>query len=269
MMRCSVPAESNHRKNWLTRLSIMQRIFSPPTAASASCPHRAPCAAADDLKSSALLWGALHKAENPTWQTVPLGVCAGPRSADYLTDMGVDQKKHCFHWRQTEQDQANLNSSRLAEPLAQALHRLALITMQSGYFRRRAASRSACAAASPPLSTLSILLKTRIRGTPLAPISSMTFSVTSNCRSNPESLASTTWSSSDASSASSSVDLNEATSPCGRFLMKPTVSLTRMRGRLSGWRARTVVSSVAKSLSSTSTSLPVRARIRVDLPAFV
>src|SRR6266581_1253009 len=126
MMRCSVPAESNHRKNWLTRLSIMQRIFSPPTAASASCPHRAPCAAADDLKSSALLWGALHKAENPTWQTVPLGVCAGPRSADYLTDMGVDQKKHCFHWRQTEQDQANLNSSRLAEPLAQALHRLAL-----------------------------------------------------------------------------------------------------------------------------------------------
>jgi len=43
----------------------------------------------------------------------------------------------------------------------------------------------------------------------------------------PASLASTTWRSSDASSASSSVDLNEATSPCGRFLMKPTVSLTR------------------------------------------
>ena len=78
-----------------------------------------------------------------------------------------------------------------------------------------------------------------------------------------------TWASSDASSASSSVDLNEATSPCGRFLMKPTVSLTSTRGTLSGCRARTVVSSVAKSLSATSASLPVSARIRVDLPAFV
>ena len=44
---------------------------------------------------------------------------------------------------------------------------------------------------------------------------------------------------------------------------------TRTRGLVSGWRARTVVSSVAKSLSSTSTALPVRARISDDLPAFV
>src|SRR5262249_39010568 len=51
--------------------------------------------------------------------------------------------------------------------------------------------------------------------------------------------------------------------------MKPTVSLTSTRGTASGWRARTVVSSVAKSLSATSASLCVSARIRVDLPAFV
>ena len=51
--------------------------------------------------------------------------------------------------------------------------------------------------------------------------------------------------------------------------MKPTVSLTSTRGTLSGWSARTVVSSVAKSLLATSTSLPVSARIRVDLPALV
>ena len=51
--------------------------------------------------------------------------------------------------------------------------------------------------------------------------------------------------------------------------MKPTVSDTRMRGFVSTSSARTVVSSVAKSLSSTSTSLPVRARISDDLPALV
>ena len=51
--------------------------------------------------------------------------------------------------------------------------------------------------------------------------------------------------------------------------MKPTVSLTSTRGTLSGCSARTVVSSVAKSLFATSTSLPVSARIRVDLPALV
>ena len=46
--------------------------------------------------------------------------------------------------------------------------RRALITMQSGYCARSAASRSASAAASP---TWSILLKTRMRGTASAPIS--------------------------------------------------------------------------------------------------
>ncbi len=51
--------------------------------------------------------------------------------------------------------------------------------------------------------------------------------------------------------------------------MKPTVSLTSTRGTDSGCSARTVVSSVAKSLSATSTSLPVSARTSVDLPAFV
>ncbi len=51
--------------------------------------------------------------------------------------------------------------------------------------------------------------------------------------------------------------------------MKPTVSDTSTRGRDSGWSARTVVSSVANSLSATSTSLPVSARISDDLPAFV
>ena len=60
-----------------------------------------------------------------------------------------------------------------------------------------------------------------------------------------------TCSSSDASSASSSVLLNEATRPWGSLLMKPTVSETRMRGAVSGCSARTVVSSVANSLSAT------------------
>jgi len=52
--------------------------------------------------------------------------------------------------------------------------------------------------------------------------------------------------------------------------MKPTVSLTSTRGTPSGTSARTVVSSVAKSLLATSTSLPVQrahqggfARVRV------
>ena len=51
--------------------------------------------------------------------------------------------------------------------------------------------------------------------------------------------------------------------------MKPTVSDTKMRGRVSGHSARTVVSRVANSLSATSTWEPVRARIRDDLPALV
>src|SRR2546428_531557 len=92
----------------------------------------------------------------------------------------------------------------------------ALITMHPGCCARSAAS-------SPPRS---ILLNTSRRGTSRAPISSSTSCVTWSCRSYPGSLASTTWARSEASSASPSVDLNEATSPSGRSLMKPTVSLT-------------------------------------------
>ena len=51
--------------------------------------------------------------------------------------------------------------------------------------------------------------------------------------------------------------------------MNPTVSLTRIRGFGSGCSARTVVSSVANSLFSTYTSLPVSPRMSDDLPAFV
>src|SRR6185369_8431306 len=141
--------------------------------------------------------------------------------------------------------------------------RRALITTQPGCSAPNDVSRLA---ASP---AWSILLKTSSFGTSSAPISASTSSVTMRWRSKPGSLASTTCSSSEASSASSSVDLNDATRPCGRFLMKPTVSLTSTRGTLSGCSARTVVSSVAKSLFATSTSLPVSARMSVDLPALV
>jgi hypothetical protein len=41
------------------------------------------------------------------------------------------------------------------------------------------------------------------------------------------------------------------------------------RGFVSGFSARAVVSSVAKSLSAISTSLPVSARMSDDFPAFV
>ena len=51
--------------------------------------------------------------------------------------------------------------------------------------------------------------------------------------------------------------------------MKPTVSDSSTRGRVAGTSGRTVVSSVANSLSATRTSLPVSARISVDLPALV
>ena len=47
--------------------------------------------------------------------------------------------------------------------------------------------------------------------------------------------------------------------------MNPTVSETSTRGTLSGCRARTVVSSVANSLSATNTSLPVSARRAGDI----
>ena len=55
-----------------------------------------------------------------------------------------------------------------------------------------------------------------------------------SCRSKFGSDASTTWASSPASSASSSVLLNEATRPCGSLSMKPTVSDSSTRGRVAG-----------------------------------
>ena len=51
--------------------------------------------------------------------------------------------------------------------------------------------------------------------------------------------------------------------------MNPTVSAMRIGGEVGGTSVRTVVSSVAKSLSSTSTSLPVSARMSEDFPALV
>ena len=51
--------------------------------------------------------------------------------------------------------------------------------------------------------------------------------------------------------------------------MKPTVSETRIRVRVSGCNARTVVSRVAKSWSATSTSLAVSDRMSEDFPALV
>jgi hypothetical protein len=51
--------------------------------------------------------------------------------------------------------------------------------------------------------------------------------------------------------------------------MKPTVSETSTFAAALGESDRTVVSSVAKSLSATYTSLPVSARISELLPALV
>ena len=52
-------------------------------------------------------------------------------------------------------------------------------------------------------------------------------------------------------------------------LLVPTVSETSTRGFVSGGSARTVVSSVANSLSATRTLLSVSARISDDFSAFV
>ena len=65
--------------------------------------------------------------------------------------------------------------------------------------------------------------------------------------------ASTTCSSRSAWRASSSVALNEATSACGRLRMKPTVSDSSTWPPPRNCQRRVRVSSVAKSLSSTST----------------
>ena len=100
-------------------------------------------------------------------------------------------------------------------------------------------------------------------------MSRKTSRVTSSCAWQVGSEASTTYKSSEASSASSSVERKEATSSWGSCLRNPTVSDTSTRGCDSGCSARTVVSRVANSRSATSTSLPVSARISDDLPALV
>ena len=81
--------------------------------------------------------------------------------------------------------------------------------------------------------------------------------------------ASTTWSSRSAWRASSSVALNDATRACGRLRMKPTVSDRSACPPPWNRHLRVRVSSVAKSLSSTSTPASVRAFMRVLLPALV
>ena len=101
------------------------------------------------------------------------------------------------------------------------------------------------------------------------PTSSSTPCTTSSCARKEGSEASTTYNNNDASCASARVEWNEATKSCGNFLIKPTVSDTSILGWVIGNKARTVVSRVAKSLFSPSTSLPVIDRINEDLPALV
>ena len=82
--------------------------------------------------------------------------------------------------------------------------------------------------------------------------------------------ASTRCRSKSASSSSSRVALNAATRSFGRSRMKPTVSVITTTSLSLGKRSRLLaVSSVAKNLSSTKTSLFVREFRKVDFPAFV
>ena len=80
---------------------------------------------------------------------------------------------------------------------------------------------------------------------------------------------STTCSMSAASVSSSSVARNAATSCVGSFWMNPTVSVNSTWFPDGNRTRRVTGSRVANSLSSTSTSAPVRATIRVLLPALV
>ena len=85
------------------------------------------------------------------------------------------------------------------------------------------------------------------------------------------SAASTTWSRRSASAASSNVARNAAKRSFGRSRMKPDGvgddHLALLPGKPTRRRER--VSSVAKSLSSASTSAPVSVLRSVLLPAFV
>ena len=71
-----------------------------------------------------------------------------------------------------------------------------------------------------------------------------------------------------ASRTSSNVDLKDSTSWVGSLRMKPTVSDSK-KGRLPMTTLRTVVSKVANSLFSASTSLLLSAFIKVDFPTLV
>src|SRR2546426_5816945 len=85
---------------------------------------------------------------------------------------------------------------------------------------RSAAGNSFNSSSRSVWATLSILLRTRIHGTSPAPISSSTSRVTCIWAWKTGSAASTICNSSDASSASSSVERKLATRSCGSFLMK-------------------------------------------------
>ena len=71
-----------------------------------------------------------------------------------------------------------------------------------------------------------------------------------------------------ASRTSSNVDLKDSTSWVGSLRMNPTVSDSK-KGRLPMTTLRTVVSKVANSLFSASTSLLLSAFIKVDFPTLV
>ena len=90
------------------------------------------------------------------------------------------------------------------------------------------------------------------------------------CSAQCRSEASMTSRSRSARSTSSSVARKASTSWCGNLWMKPTVSVRTAWAPLGSFSRRLVGSSVAKSLSSASTSvLPTRLFSSVDLPALV
>ena len=132
--------------------------------------------------------------------------------------------------------------------------------------RRRHAG--APSASPSPSGKRSIWLKTRSSGASM-PMSRRTRRTASMRRSQSAVAASTTWRSKEASASSSRVARKAATRSAGRSRMNPTVSVTitsRSRGKR---RRRDVGSSVANIWSATCTSVRVRARSRVLLPAFV
>ena len=104
--------------------------------------------------------------------------------------------------------------------------------MSAGFFAEmnQASGSSVRSRESSAVERRSILFMITKLAPPPAPISESTCLVTSSWLDQLGSEASITCSRSDASAASSSVDLKLAIKSCGSFLMKPTVSLTRIRG---------------------------------------